>query len=432
MARAQGRKKQSPSVPPTRATLGNVAIIGLGRVGLPLALYLADRGVEVHGVDSNRNLVNALLASRMPFLEEGALPVLRRTLLKTFFPSTTYEAVCGCRYIILTLGTPVDEHLNPVFDQIEEAIRALLPELRRGQAIILRSTVSPGTTEHVARFISAQTGLRSGRDVFVAFCPERIAEGRSLQELPIIPQIIGAQEPQAHRLAKRLFRLITPKILRTDCLLAELAKLFCNMHRYIDFAIANEFMMLAHQHGRDIHHLVRLVNQDYPRRGLKSPGLSGGPCLYKDGMFLLSHSPFTELISVSWRVNESVPAHLIDQIRKLTSLDGKRVAILGLGFKRDIDDTRNSLSFKAKKLFRAQGAEVVLSDPLVPSTPMAEALRGAHVVFLAMNHSAYRRLTPRKLRALVGRNAIVCDVWNLLRSDRTVFRLDEICKRPRR
>jgi len=423
MARQTANSKVLKRAARTASRVGSVAVVGLGRVGLPLALFLADRGVTVHGVDLDAASVSGLWRRKMPFKEKGALTVLRRVLGKTFFPADSYDSVPGVRYIILTLGTPVDEHLNPVFDQLDDAISRLLPHLRKGQVIILRSTVSPGTTEHVARFISARTRLKSGRDVFVVFCPERIAEGVSLEELPVIPQIVGAEQPQARRLAERLFKVITPTVLHTDCLSAELAKLFCNMHRYIDFAIANEFMVLAHRHGRDIHHLVRLVNQDYPRKGLKRPGLSGGPCLYKDGLFLLGHSPFTELISVAWRVNESVPAHLVDEIKKLTPLDGKRVALLGLGFKRDIDDTRNSLSFKARKVFRAAGADVVLSDPFVKSTPMKEALKDADVVFLAMNHTAYRKLHLPELRKLVRPNAVICDIWNLLGTDQTVFRI---------
>jgi UDP-N-acetyl-D-mannosaminuronic acid dehydrogenase len=403
-----------------------IAVIGLGRVGLPLALILAQAGARVFGIDISADLLARLRMRQMPFLEEGCQDLLERHLGVNFFPGDDLSAVAEASAVILTLGTPVDEHMNPSFSQVEDTTRRMLPHLKPGALIILRSTVSPGTTEYLQRIIERSSEFRIGKDLFLAFCPERIAEGRSLEEIPIIPQIVGGVDAKSTERASALFRRITKTALPADARSAELAKLFCNMYRYIDFAIANEFMMIAQQHGREIYNIVELVNQDYKRGGLKQPGLTGGPCLYKDGFFLVSKTPYPELISTAWKINETVPAHLIDQIKSIVPLDGAKVAILGLSFKKNIDDPRNSLSYKARKILHAEGADVHLHDPFVASEPLDKVLYGADVIFLATNHDSFRTLTPKTIRTLVQKDAVICDIWNLLGTGRIIFTLDQV------
>ncbi len=405
-----------------------VAIIGLGRVGLPLALVFTRAGFRVEGVDISEDRVARLLKKEMPFREEGAQELLEATVGRTFFPTTDLRSVEKCEAIVLTLGTPVDEHMNPILSQIESVFKQMIPYLSAGQLIALRSTVSPGTTEYLGRFLERHTPLRVGTDIFLAFCPERIAQGHSLTEIPEIPQIAGGLDPASTRRAAELFGQLTSSVLPTDARSAELAKLFCNMYRYIDFAISNEFMMLAHEHERDIYEIVGLVNHGYKRGGLKQPGLSAGPCLYKDGFFLVSKAPFNELISSAWKINETLPAFLINEIKKARPIEGSKVAILGLAFKKNIDDTRNSLSFKAKKIFHAEGAEVHVHDPFVESEPLEQVLGEAEVVFLAMNHDAYRPLWPERLQQWAKADALICDVWNLFGTGKIIFSLAEEVK----
>jgi UDP-N-acetyl-D-mannosaminuronic acid dehydrogenase len=406
-------------------TRETVAIIGIGRVGLPFALYLAEAGCTVHGIDASAPLLSTVRAGRMPFLEEGAQALLDAHLGSRFHPGDDVGVVREVQTIVITLGTPVDEHNNPIYLPIENLLRQLMPHLRPGQLLVLRSTVSPGTTEHLGRLLERHTPLRVGRDFFLAFCPERIAEGQSLVELPVVPQIVGGVDPASTREACRFFRLVTPQLQETDARSAELAKLFCNMYRYIDFAVANEFMMIAQQHDRDIYRIVECINTGYKRGGLKSPGLSGGPCLYKDGFFLTNKIPFNELISSAWKINETVPAYLVDLARSRRRLDGSRAAVLGLAFKRNIDDGRNSLAYKLRKLLLAEGADVHVHDPFIASEPLEEALGGAEVVFVAMNHDAYRTLGLDGVRRLAHPDALVCDVWNLFGTGKIVFRLSE-------
>ncbi len=402
-----------------------VAVIGLGRVGLPLALFLAERGCTVEGIDTDRARLEALHAGRMPFREHGAAPLLTAHLGRRFRPGDDLGVIAGVRTIVITLGTPVDDHNNPVYLPIENLMRAVIPHLGRGQLVVLRSTVSPGTTEHLGRLVERTTALRVGRDIFLAFCPERIAEGRSIEELPEVPQIVGGVDPESTRAAATFFRVVTPVVHEVDSRSAELAKLFCNMYRYVDFAVANEFMMIAEQHDRDIYPIVEAINAGYKRGGLKSPGLTGGPCLYKDGFFLTSKIPYNELISSAWKINETVPAYLVERARRLKRIEGSRAAILGLAFKKDIDDPRNSLSYKLRKQLLAEGAEVRVHDPLIPSEPLEDALRDADLVFIGMNHDVFRSLTLDVLRAHVRPDALVCDIWNLLGTRKILFLLSE-------
>jgi len=295
----------------------NIAVFGIGRVGLPLAIYFAEHGQQVIGVDINADVVNNLQKGIMPFYEEGAEELMKKHINKLFTVTTnSQEAVKKSDVLILTLGTPVDEHINPVFSQIEKVLINIAPHLQKNQILILRSTVSPGATEYLKRFIEKNTKFKVGSDFFLAFCPERIAQGFSLEELKEIPTIIGSLDKESAKRAEAVFRAFSDKIMHTDARSAELAKLFTNMYRYINFAIANEFMMLADAHERSIYEIIDLVNKDYKRGGLKVPGLTAGPCLFKDGFFLINKIPFTELIMNSWKLNESVPAYLIEKIKK--------------------------------------------------------------------------------------------------------------------
>ena len=392
-----------------------ISIIGIGRVGLPLALVFAEKGFFVYGVDIDKNKVLVVNSGKMPFIEEGADALLEKWRGKSFVATTDFQyATENSDTIVLTLGTPVDEHLNPIFSQIEAVIRNIIYNLHAGQLIILRSTVSPGTTEYIKRYIEANTKWKIGEDIFLAFCPERIAEGKSVEEIPQIPQIIGTLDKKSAEKAEAVLKRLTPQILHSDARSAELAKLYCNMYRYINFAIANEFMMIAQQHDRDIYEIINLVNKDYKRGGLRSPGFTAGPCLYKDGFFLVNRTPFAELITTSWKINESVPGYLIEEIKKQTTLINKKVAILGLAFKKNIDDNRNSLAYRAKKICIAEGAKVTIHDPYLEPCDLNNVLRGADIVIIAMDHDYYKKeLTLEKITELTNKETLVCDIWNI-------------------
>lgn len=394
----------------------NVAVIGIGRVGLPLALVFAKAGYKVFGIDTNLEIITKLKKGQMPFREKGANKLLQQQLNTNFIPTADKAVTSKCHYIILTLGTPVDENMNPSLVQIESAIKAIKPYLKPKQTLILRSTVSPGTTNYVANLL--------GKNVYLAFCPERIAEGKAIEELYEIPQIIGGINKASSQKATELFKVLPIKCFQTDPISAELTKLFTNMYRYISFAIANEFMILADKHNRDIYEIVNLVNNHYKRGGLALPGLTGGACLFKDGFFLINDIPFTDLISTSWKINESVPLFLIDCIRRRMSLAGKKTVILGAAFKANIDDPRESLSFKVKKALEREGAKVVMHDPLITKykSDLDDVLHNANLVFIATKHDYYlKNLSRERIKNKASKNCLICDVWNIFSTNKIVF-----------
>lgn len=403
------------------------SVIGIGRVGLPLSLTLAEAEYKVYGIDSNKEYVQEILKGKMPFMEEKGQEYLEKHLNNKFFPTTDSSKVKESEYILLTLGTPVDEHLNPDYGQIKKVAEDLKDNLKKGHTVILRSTVAPGTTEYLKGFFENKTKLKVGKDLFLAFCPERIAEGKAITETREIPQIVGGIDKESTKKAKEFFKSFTNEQLETDAKSAELAKIFTNMYRYINFSIANEFMILAEEHGRDSHEIIDLINHNYKRGGIKQPGYAAGPCLYKDGFFLTSTMPFNELISVSWKINETIPLYLLKKLKEKTSLKNKKVALLGMSFKADIDDTRNSLSFKIKKALEMEHAIVECHDPFVKefNSDVKEILREKNAVVIAMNHSEYKKLGFEGLKELVKKDCIVCDIWNIFGKNKTVYKISE-------
>lgn len=409
----------------------NIAIIGIGRVGLPLALVFAAEGCTVFGIGRDAAKIEKIQKGIMPFMETDAEALLKKLVNKRFFPTTDYSLIKKCDYIILTLGTPIDENMNPVYDQINASLKAAIPYLKPGQTLILRSTVSPRTTQYVSLIINSMNGLHVGKNFFIAFCPERIAEGKALEEIKTIPQIIGGIDRASAKKGNELFKKIVKDTILTDDISAELAKLFTNMYRYINFAIANEFMVLADNYRRNIYEIVDLVNYNYKRGGLNLPGLTGGPCLFKDGFFLISDLPFADLISTSWKINESIPLLLVKRIRERTKLVGKKVALLGLGFKAETDDIRESLSFKVRKALLRERAIVTLHDPYVKEYPnqiieqdVHKALEDADVIFIATKHHQYQSLNIQKIKKLAKKNCIICDIWNVFKTGRIVYKLN--------
>ncbi|HCB23215.1 hypothetical protein A3H81_00465 [Candidatus Daviesbacteria bacterium RIFCSPLOWO2_02_FULL_38_18] len=410
-----------------------IAIFGVGRVGLPLALVLAEKGFVVTGIDVDPYRINLLKHKIMPFMEEGAAQLLEKHSGKNFqvFSQEHIDRIVAENAVIIfTLGTPIDDTYSPNFSDIEKLIRRISPVIKSGHTIILRSTVSPGATEQLARQLEEQTKLILGKTLFLAYCPERIAEGKSVEELGQIPQIIGSLEESSAKKAANIFEKIAPKILFTNTRSAELAKLFCNMYRYIDFAIGNEFMMIAESYGCDIYDVLKLVNNDYKRAGLKSPGLTAGPCLVKDGFFLIDKSPYMELVTAAWRLNENIPGYLLSRIKEqVGDLTKKKVAILGLAFKKNIDDTRYSLSPKLKRYFLAEGAKVSVSDPFIDSQPLEDALLGAEILIIGVNHDVFKNITFEYLSKFVSSDCIIADIWNIFQTGKIVFYFKDVLKK---
>lgn len=408
----------------------NLIVVGIGRVGLPLALVLVKESFKVIGIDVSPDRLAAINKGELPFVEEGAYSLLRKYLNKGFV--ATHESklpkiLPKTSAVILTLGTPMNDNFSPDVTQITGFLDKFSSCFKKGQLLVLRSTITPGTTEYIARFLQEKYKLVVGKDIYLAYCPERIAEGKAIEELYEIPQIIGTVDHYSGKVAAKIFGKLTNKILFTDSRSAELAKLYCNMYRYIDFAIGNEFMLIADSHNRDIYEILRLVNSDYKRGGLKGPGLTAGPCLVKDGFFLLDKSPYLDLVAAAWRLNENIPGFLLKRIKEtMRKLEGKKVALLGLTFKKDIDDLRYSLSLKLQNYLLTEGARVLSHDPFVASTPLKEAIKGADIIIVAVNHSEFNKLSLKDVKEVASKNCMVCDIWNVFGTGKILFRLKDI------
>lgn len=385
--------------------INNVAIVGgCGHVGLPLGIVLAAQGgFQVTLIDIDAQKVEAVNSGRMPFMEAGAEKVLQQVIRHKLCATTDSAALRTADAVITVIGTPVDEHLNPTVNALCTNVERTLDEMQEGSLLVLRSTVYPGVTRLIYERVRARN-----RHFHVAFCPERIAEGKALEELTKLPQIISAFESEALEKARELFSHIAPETIELTPLEAELAKLFTNSWRYLNFAISNQFFMLAESHGVDFYKIHEAVTRNYPRmRAFQRVGFTGGPCLLKDTLQLSAFSSNNFFMGHSaMLINEGLPNFIVDQLRDM-DLSKRRVAILGMAFKADSDDRRDSLAYKLKKLLELHALEVICTDPYVSDpalVPLEDALARADIVILGAPHSAYRNL-------YFPAEKIIVDIW---------------------
>jgi UDP-N-acetyl-D-mannosaminuronic acid dehydrogenase len=402
----------------------SVAVIGLGRVGLPLALCFADRGLRVLGVDHSRPILDSVAAGRMPFAEAGTQELLD-AVINSGPPARLQLAeraadAAAADDIVITIGTPSFSHLESDLRGIRAVVDDLLPHLRPGHSLILRSTIAPGTTEFVAGYLEKQRGLRVGDDVYVAHAPERIAAGRFLEEISTLPCIVGGVEETSTEHAASTFAVLGAPIVKTTPVQAELAKIWTNILRYTTFALPNLLMMDCERYSANVFEVIDLINHDYPRGGIAMPGMTAGTCLRKDFVFSEERSNAPGMLLAVSRVNEAVPRFLVEGIgRRVGELSARKIAVLGLTFKRDTDDERDSLSPKLIRLLERELADVAVCDPhaRTPTQPLAEAIEDADVVIVATNHSEFEG--PRTLATILAgasEDCLLVDPWNALGS----------------
>jgi UDP-N-acetyl-D-mannosaminuronic acid dehydrogenase len=392
---------------------GSVAVVGLGRVGLPLALSFADRGLHVIGVERERSIIDAVADGRMPFSETGTQEVLERVLSSGRLELTSAVGdAARADHIVLTLGTPAYEHVEIDVSQIREVIDDLLPVLREGHSVVLRSTVAPGTTEWVAGYLEQRRGFRAGETLYVSHVPERIAANRFLEEIATLPCIVGGVGEESGARAAELFEAFGTEIVQTTPAQAELTKIWTNILRYTQFALPNLLMMECEQYGANVFDVIDLINHEYPRGGIAAPGLTAGACLRKDFAFSEERSSAPGMLLAVSRVHETVPLFLLKGLKSRLggTLRDLKVAVLGLTFKRDSDDVRDSLSEKLIRLLERELAHVSRHDPNVTSgsESIESALEGADAVVIATNHSAFEGLAGRLPAGL-----LVVDPWNV-------------------
>jgi UDP-N-acetyl-D-mannosaminuronic acid dehydrogenase len=378
---------------------GPLAIVGgCGHVGLPLGLAFARKGHQVDLFDTSAERVAQVNAGRMPFHEDDAEELLKDTLARGLLKATTdTTALEDAAAIIVTIGTPVDEYLDPSVCEFDRSLQKLIAQVRPGQLLVLRSTVFPGVTDRLARQLE-----QMGRgDVDLAYCPERIVQGKSLVELEQLPQLVAGTTQRAADRAAALFRIITNKVIFLRPVEAELAKLFCNAWRYLNFAVSNQFYVMARHFDADFYRIYHALREDYPRMAsFARPGFAAGPCLLKDTMQLgsFNHGSFI-LGEAAMMVNEGLPYLLVQDLKQKYPLSEMTVGILGMAFKPNNDDPRSSLSYKLRKVLLLEAKQVLCTDPYVPDpdlTPLAEVLDRADLLVIGTPHDCYKGLTYRQ------------------------------------
>ncbi|HET9410755.1 MAG TPA: nucleotide sugar dehydrogenase [Candidatus Dormibacteraeota bacterium] len=383
-----------------------VIVGGCGHVGLPLALSLADTGYRVGVLDHDAAKVERVRGGEVPFLETGAKELLRKLLPGGHLEfGSDARMVTQTKVIILVIGTPIDEFMNPSVTVFDRVIDELTPHIGSDCLVVLRSTVFPGTTEGVERRLRA-----AGKDAVVVFCPERIAEGHALEEIKSLPQLIGASTDDAFERARALFDPLGVLLVRTSPLEAELAKLLTNTWRYMKFAIANQFFQIAHRSGVDYSRVLDAIRRDYPRAAdLPGPGFSAGPCLLKDTMQLSAFTPdHFPMGQAAMQINEGMPNYIVDTLNSRRPLAGRTLGILGMAFKGESDDPRASLSYKVRKLAAFKGARVLCTDPYVRDSTFVDldvVLKESDVLVIGAPHKAYRQLE------LDSRDVV--DIWGI-------------------
>src|SRR6204780_1635572 len=395
----------------------DVAVVGLGRVGLPLALSFADRCLSVVGIDNDAARLGAVREGTMPFEETDAQALLDRVHASGRLSLSERVAdAARARWIVITLGTPSFSHIEIDMRDIRSALDDLLGVLTPGHCLILRSTIAPGTTEFVAGYLAKHRGFAIGEEVFVAHAPERIAAGRFLEEVDTLPGIVGGVGARSGEVVAELFGVFRAQIVQTTPVQAELAKIWANILRYTNFALPNLLMMDCERYAANVFEVIELINHDYPRGGIAKPGFTAGTCLRKDFTFSEERSNAPGMLLAVSRVNEAVPLFLLEGAkRRLGSLANRKVAVLGLAFKADTDDERDSLAHKLIRLLERELADVAVHDPHVatPTMSFEEALDGAAVVVIAANHAEFRE--PQALATIAERAAddcLVVDPWN--------------------
>ncbi|MCM8811685.1 MAG: nucleotide sugar dehydrogenase [Candidatus Omnitrophica bacterium] len=388
---------------------------GCGHVGLPLGIMLADAGIKVKLYDLNASRTELVRAGKMPFIEYGADPILGRVINKNLFIADSLSELREANGIIVTIGTPVDEYHNPKTGPLFKMVQDITPYLKNGQHLIIRSTVCPGMTRELKRVLDDLPVK-----LHVSNCPERISQGYAIRELKELPQIVSGFSKEAVEFASAVFRKLGCKITLLAVEEAELVKLFLNAWRYIQFSISNQFYVMASRKGINYLKIHEAMTEGYERgKGIPRPGFTAGPCLLKDTLQLSAMTSGNfPLGQAAMLINEGLPSFLVEELRRETDLSKETVGILGMAFKANVDDTRDSLAFKLRKQLLFYGATVLCSDALIRDPAFVstdELLRRCRIIIIGAPHDAYK-----SLRFPAGKKVI--DIWGMSTEKKRLLR----------
>jgi UDP-N-acetyl-D-mannosaminuronic acid dehydrogenase len=378
---------------------------GCGHVGLPLSVALANKSRKVVAFDISDAAVESVNEGICPFWEPNLNEALCLALANGFRADRNAESIRQAAVVIVVVGTPIDVHLNPDPNAVVKAVEDISKYLNDNQILILRSTVFPGVTAQVERLLKSLNLLTR-----VVFCPERIAEGFAMKELGELPQIIGARNDDDFNLASNLFSSLGVKTVRTTPEEAELAKLFTNTWRYIKFAAANQFWIMANDSGVNFDNVRDAIRFEYPRAAdFPAAGFTAGPCLFKDTMQLAVFSNNTFALGNSaMMINEGLPLYVVERLSQKYDLTNTKFGLLGMAFKGESDDNRSSLAYKLKRILKFKSGGILTSDPYVKNdmslVSEEEVISRSDVLIISAPHVRYKGLQTDKP---------VVDIWNL-------------------
>ncbi len=410
-----------------------IGVVGLGYVGLPLAALFAKRGFTVTGIDIKADTVEKVNSGTAPITEDG-LDALVEDVVREGKLSATLdgvEAVKASDVIIVVVQTPIHEDKSPDLSILESALGTVSKGLKMGHLVIIESTIPPGTTRDLIIPILETSGLKAGRDFFLAYTPERAIPTRTLQEIQTNSRIIGGINDESAGLAKSLYsRLTTGDIMAGDIPTVEVVKVIENTFRDVNIALANEIALFCEGVGVDALKAIEMANK-HPRVNLHMPGPGvGGHCIPKDPYFLMGKARELgmelRLITAARRLNESMPQHVLDKIERSLksmgkSLEESKVAVLGIAYKGNTDDTRSTPSEKVVKALIKASGDVFSHDPLVThdfggkfSNDIHEVVEGADCVVIMTDHDEYRQLDLKEIQKHLKQPCVIVDGRRLL------------------
>jgi UDP-N-acetyl-D-mannosaminuronic acid dehydrogenase len=401
-----------------------ICIVGLGYIGLPTASMFANHGIHVIGVDTNTEVVKSLRAGKVHIYEPGLGEVVEKAL-KDGHLSVSEKPVPADAFII-AVPTPFYGEKKADLSYVHAAAESIVPVLQRGNLVILESTSPPLTTREHVQPILEKSGLKAGTDFLLCYSPERVLPGQILKELVENARVIGGIDAASAQAGKELYQTIVKgEIILTDATTSEMVKLMENTYRDINIAIANEFSRLADRFGVDVWEAIGIANR-HPRVKILNPGPGvGGHCISVDPWFFVEAAPdITPLVHTARKVNDSQPDFVLSvAAKKLGSLKGKRITVLGLAFKPDVDDLRESPAVEVAHKLSQAGALVTAYEPFKPdfkhagitmAASLAEAVASADALLLLVNHTQFREIDPVALKKLTPARVVIDTVngWN--------------------
>jgi len=393
-----------------------ICVLGLGYIGLPTALLLS-RSFDVYGCDINEDVVGKINNKILPFVEPGLDDLLRESEIKAEVHPVESDAFVIC------VPTPFDKELKMAdLGFVVNAAKSIVPHLRKGNLIIIESTITPGTCEKIIIPIIEKSGLRVGVDIFLSHCPERAIPGKTLIEMVNNSRVIGGIDKISSDKAEEIYRsFVKGEIFKTNIRTAEFVKLMENTYRDVNIALANEFAILSEEVGINAWEAIELANK-HPRVSILSPGPGvGGHCIAIDPWFLTESTINARIISTAREINDEMPAFILSKIKAILyehDISSPNISILGVAYKGNIDDTRETPAIKLIKLCEREGWNIKVHDPHVtkfeyPLMQLEESVRESDIIIIETDHGEFSHLDAHCISTLV-RNKIVLDLRNVL------------------